>query len=306
MNSPHNPWMTIGPTSYTDIAERLRDVDISQRELAAALGWDTSALSRSLAGQRALRPEELDGILALLQAAGVGLPERAVDLGEAAPRLFYAMALRREMRSRSLRPADVTKLTGVPEKTVIDIVKHRGFDGRAARTIAAELSLEFQAMCAPMRLRGQGGEPAPGAAAHEHALRRAKGTAGREIPIYAPPRVSQQRVMQWDGRVAEYRPPPPPLASVEGAFGFFAPAGLLEPRYFGGEVLFVHPLRPPAPGSHVLVHMANDTVEIIQLLAMTPDRLLIGHSDRRDREFERSIPLAAVSKLQRIVGTWSE
>jgi hypothetical protein len=58
-----------------------------------------------------------------------------------------------------------------------------------------------------------------------------------------------------DALPTEYRPSPPQLAGVNDAFALFVPDEKLSPRYRMGEVIYVHPNKPPIVGSYVVIRL---------------------------------------------------
>jgi transcriptional regulator with XRE-family HTH domain len=46
---------------------------------------------------------------------------------------------------------------------------------------------------------------------------------------------------------------PPQLEDVKGAKAVYVRGRAMEPRYFGGEVIYLHPERPPNPGDFVFI-----------------------------------------------------
>jgi hypothetical protein len=282
------------------IAEQLRELQHDQRQLAIALGWDPSALNRALHGGRALQHMEADTIVAVLAAMGAPLPPGWTRQGDwTDEQLFYATALRRELRQRALSAEDAARITGESSRLIMDLTKQRGqFEDAPARRIAAELGLDLDAMRQPPLLPQAAG-PAVGSGRPGSP----KGRQERDMPIHAPPRVDSVGRMRWDSRVAEYWPTPPQLASVAGAFGFFAPAGWLEPRYLGGEVIFIHPMRPVASGGYALIEFSDGTMAVERVLTISTTELEVEVAPGdRPRRYQK----VSIVRLRRVVGSWSE
>jgi transcriptional regulator with XRE-family HTH domain len=71
-----------------------------------------------------------------------------------------------------------------------------------------------------------------------------------------------------DGPPAEHRPCPPQCVGVTGAFGIFLPDDALAPRARAGEVLYVHPNKPPIANVDVFVLFKSpaDRIAILRCL----------------------------------------
>ena len=46
---------------------------------------------------------------------------------------------------------------------------------------------------------------------------------------------------------------PPQLEGVEGAKAVYVRGRAMEPRYYAGEIVYLHPSRPPNPGDFVFL-----------------------------------------------------
>lgn len=57
----------------------------------------------------------------------------------------------------------------------------------------------------------------------------------------------------WNGEIVDYVARPSNLAGVTQAYAVFVVGSSMEPRYFPGELIHVHPGRPVTIGSFVLV-----------------------------------------------------
>lgn len=89
----------------------------------------------------------------------------------------------------------------------------------------------------------------------------------RTIPVLRPLIPLGDGRYELDERIGEYRPCPPQLSGVSGAYALFIPDNALAPRYYAGEVVYIHPGRPPTPASWVVIrlHPKSHTIIIGQL-----------------------------------------
>lgn len=63
---------------------------------------------------------------------------------------------------------------------------------------------------------------------------------------------------EMQGEVIDRVKYPPALTNVPGAYAIYATGDSMEPRYFAGELVYVHPGKPPTPGSFVVVQLHPD------------------------------------------------
>lgn len=98
---------------------------------------------------------------------------------------------------------------------------------------------------------------------------------------------------------------PPGLEDVPDAYAVYVLGDSMEPRYFAGETVFVHPTKPYRKGHFVVVQVRADDDEtphgyVKQFVALTPTRLVLRQfSPDEEIEFERD----RVISIHRIVGT---
>jgi phage repressor protein C with HTH and peptisase S24 domain len=62
----------------------------------------------------------------------------------------------------------------------------------------------------------------------------------------------------WNGDVIDTVPTPSGLAGAPGAYAVYAVGSSMEPRYYQGELIFIHPGKPVTAGSFVLVQIRPD------------------------------------------------
>lgn len=59
----------------------------------------------------------------------------------------------------------------------------------------------------------------------------------------------------WNGEIVDWVPRPANLIGAQQAYAVFVVGSSMEPRYFPGEVVFIHPGRPVTLGAFVLVQI---------------------------------------------------
>lgn len=80
------------------------------------------------------------------------------------------------------------------------------------------------------------------------------GTADR-LPVLGLAECGPDGWALWNGEVVDYVARPSNLAGVASAYAVFVVGSSMEPRYFPGELVHVHPGRPVTIGSFVLVQI---------------------------------------------------
>lgn len=115
-----------------------------------------------------------------------------------------------------------------------------------------------------------------------------------DIPIYNLHDGKWPYFALENGQAAEYRPCPPSLVGVAGGFGVFVPGDGLAPRIRAGEVVYVHPSKPPTAGSDVFVRMRKPEggVAILRFLKRDGDVVRFDHV--ADPRWERDRPRDAL------------
>lgn len=91
---------------------------------------------------------------------------------------------------------------------------------------------------------------------------RQRTTSTTEMPVYGPLTRGTDDEYFLEGIAGEYRPRPPQLSGVAGAFALFLPDDELAPRYRAGEVIYVHPSKPPLSGTYVVIRLRGPSKQV--------------------------------------------
>lgn len=96
---------------------------------------------------------------------------------------------------------------------------------------------------------------------------------------------------------------PPQLANVEGAFAVYVSGTSMMPRYIPGELLFIHPLKEPAPGDYVVAQIEDETSGEVfgyvkQFLRWDGDELVLW---QHNPEGEMRFPAYQVKAINKVV-----
>ena len=115
---------------------------------------------------------------------------------------------------------------------------------------------------------------------------------------------------EMNGNPIEYIETPPYLRGVSDAYGVYVIGDSMEPRYFAGELVYVHPNRPYKKGAFVVVQIKPDNegdaprAFIKQYLRQTGDHLHLAQFNPSGEI--KPIPLSKVLSVHRIVGASHE
>lgn len=80
----------------------------------------------------------------------------------------------------------------------------------------------------------------------------------KSLPVYGLAAASIRGLHRMDNDPIEFVSPPPTLTTVRDAYALIVTGTSMEPRYFAGDLIFVHPGRPVRQGDHVVIQEALD------------------------------------------------
>lgn len=112
------------------------------------------------------------------------------------------------------------------------------------------------------------------------------------------------QAFEMQGDVIDRVKYPPALVNVPGAYAIYARGDSMEPRYYEGELVYVHPGRPPQPGSFVVVQIRPDhdggnvLAMIKRLVRRSPSKITLAQFNPA-QEFD--IPADSVHAVHRIL-----
>jgi len=80
----------------------------------------------------------------------------------------------------------------------------------------------------------------------------------RDLPVYGVAIGGSEGDFSFNGTVVDYVRRPPMLSKIGNAFGVYVIGDSMSPRYDHGDLVFVHPGRPPQPGNDVIVELHGE------------------------------------------------
>ena len=80
----------------------------------------------------------------------------------------------------------------------------------------------------------------------------------KTLPVYGLAAGSIRGHLTMSNDPVEWVNCPQFIETVRGAYALIVTGSSMEPRYFAGEVIFLHPNRPPRQGDHVVIQEALD------------------------------------------------
>ena len=75
------------------------------------------------------------------------------------------------------------------------------------------------------------------------------------IPIYGQAIGGAHGSFPWNGEEMDRVPVPPPLIGIHDAYGVQVAGDSMEPRYYAGEYVYVHPYKAVARGAFVVIQV---------------------------------------------------
>lgn len=106
-------------------------------------------------------------------------------------------------------------------------------------------------------------------------------TLPRDLPVFGVAIGGVEGDFNFNGSVVDYVRRPPSLMKIKSAFGVYVSGDSMSPRFDHGDLVFVHPGRPPQPGNDVIVelhgeHGAPGPCYIKRLVRRSADRIVLA------------------------------
>lgn len=122
----------------------------------------------------------------------------------------------------------------------------------------------------------------------------------RDLPVRGAA-VGGANVMFFDnGTVFDWIKRPPALTSVPNAFAVYMVGESMEPRYYAGDTLYIHPSRPARTGCFVLIELPDQQAVIKRFISQDDNRVRVEQFNPA-KQFD--IPRSQVVGMYRVVGS---
>ena len=126
----------------------------------------------------------------------------------------------------------------------------------------------------------------------------------RDVPVRGIAVGGAEGHFEFNGEVVDYARRPPGISAARNVFAIYIRGDSMAPRFEEGELVFVHPDRPPVPGCDVLVELHGDDGEpgpcLVKRLVRRGGSELILAQFNPPRD-DIALPLAQVRNIFRIL-----
>ena len=83
--------------------------------------------------------------------------------------------------------------------------------------------------------------------------------AGDKIRVHGAAQGGPDGWFPWNGEIVDYVSRPPHLAGAMEAYAVYVAGSSMEPRYYAGELVYIHPGKPVTTGAFVLVQVKPES-----------------------------------------------
>jgi phage repressor protein C with HTH and peptisase S24 domain len=105
--------------------------------------------------------------------------------------------------------------------------------------------------------------------------------SGKRLPVLGRSAGADDGRLLMNGDIIDTVACPPGMENVPGAYAVYVVGDSMEPRYYAGETIYVHPNKPPRKGDFVVFQIKNDNEAepplgfVKQYITKTPTRLVV-------------------------------
>lgn len=122
----------------------------------------------------------------------------------------------------------------------------------------------------------------------------------KDLPVYGSVRGGFDREAVDIEHPVEWTFRPPDLVGVRDAFGMYVVGDCQEPRYFQGEIVWVHPGRPATKGAFVVIVFNNNTATLKRLVRINDDFVEVSQlSPKKTMRYKRG----DIANIFRVIGS---
>ena len=98
-----------------------------------------------------------------------------------------------------------------------------------------------------------------------------------KVPVYGiATGDSQKRLLFSADNVVDWVPRHPAQSGIDNAFAIYVSSNTMEPRYFQGELVYLHPGRPPEMNRDCIIEMKNGTVCVRRFMRWNENKIRVA------------------------------
>ncbi|MFH1159223.1 MAG: helix-turn-helix domain-containing protein [Pseudomonadota bacterium] len=123
---------------------------------------------------------------------------------------------------------------------------------------------------------------------------------GSKVPVYGIAAGEPQKGPVFSaGNVVDWVPRHPAQSGIGSAFAIYVFSDTMEPRYFQGELVYIHPGRPPEMNRDCAIEMKNGDILIRRFLRRNEDKIRVAQFNPPE---EKDIPRDEIKAVYAVVG----
>ena len=207
--------------------------------------------------------------------------------------------IRTTLSQRQLNMSAVSKKLGKNHAYLHQFLD-RGIPAQLPELVREQLAVILQVPEA--QLKGGGGKGAP----PPRVGRWGAPFVGDKIPVYGAAQGGSEGTFPWNGEIVDYVSRPAHLAGATEAYAVYVAGSSMEPRYYAGELVHIHPGKPVTTGAFVLVQVKPESegeaprAFIKRLVRRTATKVTF---EQFNPPKELDIKTSDIKSMHRIVGT---
>ena len=120
------------------------------------------------------------------------------------------------------------------------------------------------------------------------------------VPVYGYAAGSLQKGLNLsNGDVVDWVTRHPAQFGIRDAFAIYVFSDSMEPRYFRGELVYIHPGRPPEMNRDCIIEMKNGDAYIKRFLRQSEEKIRVAQFNPPE---EKEIPKSEIKAIYAVVG----
>lgn len=185
--------------------------------------------------------------------------------------------IRQRLAELGISEREASRRAGFSPGYVSDVIHGRSREPAMPRLIRLARALE----CDPHWLIGS--QVAAKSATEQRTFVDALPKSTRLIDLFSARSTSDEVWVNPSLEAIDKVPVIPPLINVPSAYAWSICSPYMEPRYYVGEVVYLHPGLTARPGDFVLIRLKSGLTGVVRMVAASADEVtleLLNHPDR--------------------------